>query len=169
MNIEKLLAAFFCLSLAFSAGVWAANKAMPTADLLQTPESATMIETFEVNFGTIGLYNCGNHKAADDKLLIVCYFVFTRTDNGQRDYDVEELTEWQLRLIDNFRVEHPLSELYLLNGRGQRQESVNLDTGDSAWFVAEFAEGAADINNARVVFIGLSGDPQVRAPVLPVE
>jgi hypothetical protein len=61
-------------------------------------------------------------------------------------------------------VERKLVQLYMLNGRGQRQSPVNLDKGDRVWFAVEFADGADDITTARIVFTGLYGN-QLRAPV----
>jgi hypothetical protein len=74
-------------------------------------------------------------------------------------------------LIDNFRVEHNLTQLYILNGRGERQSTVNLEKGDHVWlFAAEFADAADDIDTARIVFTGRVGDPQLHGPVkLPEE
>jgi sRNA-binding regulator protein Hfq len=68
----------------------------------------------------------------------------------------------QPKLIDNFRVEHKLIQLYILNGRGERQSPINLDKGDRVWFAAEFADAAEDITTARIVF---RNGTQLRAPI----
>ena len=121
-----------------------------------------MVETVKGVGASIGLYSCSNQKDAADKKIIACFFVLTRNDNGQHDYSVEDMTRWRPKLIDNFRVEHKLVRLYILNGRGEQQSTVNLDKGDRVWFGAEFADGAADITTARIVW---GNGTQLRAPV----
>jgi hypothetical protein len=135
----------------------------PSAKLLQAPESAKMAEAISYYGSSIGLYSCSNQKESIEKQIISCFFVLTKTDNGERDYSDEEMTKWQPKLIDNFRVEHNLVQLYLLDGRGHRQSKINLDKGDRIWFAAEFADGSDDISSARIVFMALG--LQLRAPV----
>ena len=117
--------------------------------------------------GSIGLYSCSNQKTSPETEIIACFFVLTRTNNGQYDYSVEKMTTWlQPKLIDNFRVEHKLIQLYILNGRGERQSPINLDKGDRVWFAAEFADAADDITTARIVFRNRT---QLRAPIKQAE
>lgn len=140
------------------------SPAAPSRELLQAPESATIAETIKLSGESVGIHTCSNQESAE-KITIVCYFVLTRNSNGQYDYSVEKMTNWQPTLVDNFLIEHKLVQLYVLNGRGQQQSTVNLDKGDRVWFAAEFADGADDITTARIVFRGYVGDPQLRAPV----
>jgi hypothetical protein len=167
MTMPKLFSAFLCLFLTMvglSSHARAADPSpgAPSGQLLQAPESATMVETVKGVGASIGIYSCSNQKDAADKKIIACFFVLTRNDNGQHDYSVEDMIHWRPKLIDNFRVEHKLVQLYILNGRGEQQSTVNLDKGDRVWFGAEFAEGADDITTARIVW---GNGTQLRAPV----
>jgi hypothetical protein len=123
----------------------------PSETLLQTPALAEMTETVKILLGgsiSIGLYSCSNQRISTEKTIITCYFVLT---NGkkQRNFSSEDIAGLQPKLIDDSHREHILEQLYFLNGRGQKQSTVNLDQGDHVWFGTEFAGGADDINSER--------------------
>lgn len=141
----------------------------PSGDLLQSPESAKMAETIDVSAvqGSIGIYSCSNQKESMEKTTIVCFFVLNRTRKGPYDYSIKNMTTWlQPRLIDEFGVEHDRAQFYFLNGRGQKQSSLNIDAEDRAWFAVEFADGASDITNARIL-IRNGGQLHARISMLP--
>jgi hypothetical protein len=58
------------------------------------------------------------------------------------------------KLVDNFRVDHPLVRGYFVNGLGQRRETVTLGKDDWIWEVQEFAGPTKEITSVRVVFLG---------------
>jgi hypothetical protein len=102
--MPKLFAPCLCLLLTMgglSSGVRAAdaNLGAPSGPLLQAPESAKMAETIKNSHvgGSIGLYSCSNQKASPETEIIACFFVLTRTNNGQYDYSVEKMTTWTPR------------------------------------------------------------------------
>jgi hypothetical protein len=167
MTMPKLFSACLCLfltmvGLSSRARAVDPNPGAPSGQLLQAPESAKMSETMHEGGASIGLYNCSNQQESTEKEIIACFFVLTRTDSGQYDYSLERIASWQPTLINNFHVEHKLVQVYILNGRGQRQSPINLDKGDRVWFAAEFADGADDITAARIVW---GNGAQLRAPV----
>ncbi len=138
----------------------------PSGKLLLEPGSANMSEAAKLGRESIGIYSCSNQKESPEKEVIICFFVLTRTANGDDDYKSDSVADrFRLKLIDNFQIEHSMVNLYFLNGRGQQQSEINLEKGDAAWFAAEFADGADDISQARILASGASAHFDLHAPV----
>ena len=172
LPLSAILSVALCLALSMvglTSGAQAANQTgarlgAPPTQLLQDPGSAELADKVDVGSFSLGLYSCSTQSVSGANAIIACFFVLTNKQ-GHRDYEVEHMTRWNLHLIDNLRIDHSLVRFYLLNGRGQHQDVVNLAKGESMWFAAEFADGADDIKTARVLFRGLTSKPELRAPV----
>ncbi len=131
---------------------------LPSTNELPTPDSVTMTETTQtyvsatngLGFGPFrfALYNCALWKS-----LITCLVAASFDGMGDIDYRVEFGDSiGTARFVDNFGVEHQESKAYFINGRGQHQQTVNLEKGVPMWLALEF-EGPADgVKSGRIVF-----------------
>ena len=121
----------------------------PSSSGLPSIENAEIVAS--TTRGWVGHgHSVGLHACTIDRSSIRCSFVIEALDNQEQNYDVK----WILgnaKLIDNFFIEHKLARSYFLDGRGQRQEKLNLWKGDRVWFIAEFDGGSSDITSARIV------------------
>jgi hypothetical protein len=55
------------------------------------------------------------------------------------------------QLVNNFQQEHAPIRAYLIDGRGQQRQSINLGNNESCWLVMDFSESRPDIRHARIV------------------
>jgi hypothetical protein len=134
----------------------------PTPDLLQAPSNAQAVDTTKSMDQTqqLGLYSCTNNTNA-----VTCYIVVTKTSAGPQDYDVNRMTANQLKLVDNFHIEHRLKRAYFVDGLGNHQQTTNLSAGESIWLVLDFEPAARAISSARIVLAPYPNAPQLRGPV----
>jgi hypothetical protein len=133
----------------------------PTPDLLQSPSSASIVDTAKSpnQQDDYGLYGCaGSGKE------VTCYVVVTRSSPGQGEYTLQQQSTENIKLIDNFHVEHRLRRAYFVDGLGGHQQAINLSTGESIWLFLEFDPGPRVPSSARIVFSPYSMS-QLRGPV----
>jgi len=129
--------------------VWAQER--PPLDL----SSLTIAGTVNaMNIGEIGVIGCA--KKEDH---FVCNF-FLRDMAKTIDFNYPG-SFWSTKLVDNFRIDHPLLRGYFLNGLGQRIVTVTLGKDDWIWVVQEFAGPIKEITTVRVVFLGLGNQSVV--------
>jgi hypothetical protein len=130
----------------------------PSREQLQSPSSAPVVEFIRVDFGTteLGLHSCSNEPSG-----IICYGTVTREARGPYDYEINNLFPRNIRLVDNFHVEHRLRRGVFINGVGSSQPATNLSTGESIWWKLEFEPGSQQASSARIVM----GNQQLRSPV----
>ncbi len=140
----------------------------PSADLLQAPGGAPLIDTakFDNQKDELGFYSCSNEQ---DK--ITCYIVQSRTAQGQSDYKIDSQMKTKFKLVDNFHIEHRLQRMFYMDGLGSHQQNTNLSFGESIWLVLEFEPAPRRISSARIVFNANLFNPyrlevyQIRGPV----
>ena len=134
----------------------------PSADLLQAPANAPLIDTTRSSSQReeFGLYSCSNEPNQ-----ITCYIVYSRVAPGQSDYKIENDIKTNIKLIDNFLIEHRLRRASFVDGLGNRRQSTNLSTGESVWFVLEFEPAPRRISSARIVLNPHRAESQLRGPV----
>lgn len=134
----------------------------PSPDLLQAPANATLLDTSKsvTQREEFGLYSCSNEPGQ-----ITCYVTVARMAPGQSDYTVEEMRPEQIKLVDNFHIEHHLRRAFFIDGLGTHHSTTNLSTGESLWLALEFEAGPRPISSARIVFAPYVGAGQLRGPV----
>lgn len=164
--MAKVLSA---VGILLSLSLWVASGSAQETELLPDPGTAEMADRAKIKWGTLGMTSCTNKETMSGNANIVCFFVLTQSRYEESDFPVEKLMYWKPRLIDNLGIEHEFITLYLLNRRGQQQETVNLAKGESVWFVAEFEGGGEnEVTGVRVLF-NAPGRPHLSAPVKATE
>jgi hypothetical protein len=134
------------------------------SDAISLPTSPNPLDSIDTgNFG-IGPHTIDYYRCNAGVIHLFCLLKITRRGNGTYEYGEGNVNRQVL--IDNFGVEHHLVKFYFVNGRGGRQQNVNLGKDDGAWMGEEFDNGAKDIISARIVFTGLNG-AQLKGPVTP--
>jgi len=134
----------------------------PTPDLIRAPSNAQVVDTTKSTARTedLGFYSCSN-----DANVITCYVVVTRTALGQSNYSVDNPSTRQIKLVDNFHIEHQLKRAYFIDGLGTHQQTTNQSTGESIWLVIDFGPVARPVSSARIVLGPYPGAPQLSGPV----
>jgi hypothetical protein len=132
----------------------------PAPELLQAPANAPMVDTARNTQVEIGLFSCTNEANS-----VSCYVVMSRIASGQQDYSINLMGTNQLKLVDNFHIEHRLRRAYFIDGLGSHQQTTNLSTGESVWLALEFDPVARPISSARIIFGSVWGPVQLRGPV----
>lgn len=134
----------------------------PSADLLQSPANAHLLDTTksENQQEELGFYGCSNEQNQ-----ITCYIVYSRVAAGQADYKIDESIKTRIKLVDNFHIEHLLRRASYIDGLGSRKQSTNLSAGESLWLVLEFEPAPRRISSARIVLNTYPGSHQLRGPV----
>ena len=140
----------------------ASGPSSPPPDLIQAPSNAQAVDTSKSTTRNedLGLYSCAN-----DANAITCYIVLTKTSPGPSDYDADRMTTNQIKLVDNFHIEHRLKKAYFIDGLGAHQQTTNLSTGESIWLVLDFGPAPRPISSARIVLAAYPGAPQLSGPV----
>jgi hypothetical protein len=134
----------------------------PGPDLLQAPGNANTVDTTKSldQQSNWSLYSCFNEER-----FITCYIVITRIAALARDYKIDESNASNIKLIDNYHIEHHLRQAYYVDGLGNRQKEVNLSTGESIWLTLQFDGGPRSISSARIVFSLYGQITQLRGAV----
>jgi hypothetical protein len=89
----------------------------------------------------------------------LCNF-FLRNNAGTNDFRYGGAL-WATKLVDNFRIDHPLVRGYFVNGLGHRQDVVTLGKNDWIWAVQEFGGPTREVTSVRVVFLGIGNQSVV--------
>jgi hypothetical protein len=133
-----------------------------TQDLIQAPSNAQAVDMTKSISRTeeLGLYSCANGTN-----VITCYIVMTKISPGPQDYAIERMNINQLKLVDNFHIEHRLKRAYFIDGIGTQRQTTNLSAGESIWVVFEFESTTRPISSARIVLAPSQGAPQLSGPV----
>jgi hypothetical protein len=154
--LDKLQAAVLAPGVSQASGPGA-----PPSELIQSPSSAPLIDTTKSpsQQEDYGLYGCVGEQSS-----VTCYIVIARTAARQTDYAIDHLPLQQIKLVDNFHVEHRLHRAYFVDGLGGHQKTTNLSTGEGVWLTLEFEAGPRPISSARIVFSSY-GTNQLRGPV----
>jgi hypothetical protein len=140
----------------------ASSHGTPSPNLLQAPANATTIDTAKsvTQREELGLYSCNNEASN-----ITCYVVVSRIAHGQQDYSIDSARPDQIKLVDNFHIEHRLRRAFYIDGLGNHQQTTNLSAGESVWLAIQFEPAARPISSARIIFAPFAGSPQLRGAV----
>ncbi len=140
----------------------ASGPGSPTLDLIQAPSNAQAVDATKSTTRTedLGFYSCAN-----DANAITCYVVITKTSPGPSDYTADDMSMKQIKLVDNFHIEHLLKGAYFLDGLGTHQQKTNLSAGESIWLVLNFGPAPHPASSAQIVLAPYQGAPQLSGPV----
>jgi hypothetical protein len=79
--------------------------------------------------------------------IIRCNLALTRRGPGMAAFQAGAA---RTVLWDDFKIPHPQVNAYFLNGRGERQQSVQLGPDDWIWLELEYSGAKSDITQARL-------------------
>jgi hypothetical protein len=98
---------------------------------------------------TIGLNTC--YSLGD---LIRCKFTITRNRGGPADYTYDiHSPVFASMLYDNYKIPHQLVGGYMINGRDEHVNTINLSKGEWTWFTQDYGGARTDgVDQARIVF-----------------
>lgn len=132
--------------------VWAQERPPQKIDALSIAGTVVAGGHGEVNISVVGCVKKEDH--------FVCNYFQKNPINSTADFKYGGAS-WTTKLVDNFRIDHPLVRGYFVNGLGQRTEVATLGKDDWIWAVQEFAGPTKEITSGRVVFLGLGNQSVV--------